>query len=198
MNSKIRWFRDERYPDAMISEPQLKREYGEQIAQGSIDPVEMSFLQYLHNCMEAQGGTLSEVHIDEGMLVSYPFMIRETLTVRVEVKAESYEEAQKEIERLYNAGEYNLDRNCFAGAEFRPCCSCCEHDFDDDDTLREVNEGTTEARILCDMCVADMEDSGELTRCECCEDLFAPSLLKINPKNGAQEICPLCGEVWCE
>ena len=43
-----------------------------------------------------------------------------------------------------------------------------------------------------------MEDSGALTRCECCEDLFTPSRPKINLQNGLQEICPLCGEVWCE
>src|SRR5699024_5448397 len=110
----------------------------------------------------------------------------------------SFEEAKDEVERLYCEGEFNLDHNCFAGAEFLPCCSCCESDFDDDDDLREVDEGTPQARMLCDRCVADMADSGALTRCECCEDLFTPSRLKINPKNGLQEICPLCGEVWCE
>ena len=52
--------------------------------------------------------------------------------------------------------------------------------------------------MLCDRCVADLEDCGALTRCECCEDLFSPSRLKINPENGLREICPLCGEVWCE
>ena len=54
------------------------------------------------------------------------------------------------------------------------------------------------AMMLCDRCVADLEDCGKLTRCECCEDLFSPERLKINPENGLQEICPLCGEVWCE
>ena len=148
--------------------------------------------------MRSQGGTLTEVFPEKENRAKYPFLIRETLAMRVEVEAGSFEEAKDEVERLYCEGEFNLDRNCFAGAAFLPCCSCCESDFGDDDDLREVDEGTPEARMLCDRCVADMEDSGTLTRCECCEDLFTPSRLKINPQNGSQEICPLCGEVWCE
>ena len=130
---------------------------------------------------------------------SYPFMIRETLTLNVSIEADSFEEAQRLVEAQYGNGEFDLDRNCFAGVEFRPCCSECGSDFDEDDNdLREVNEGTSKAMVLCDRCVADLEDCGKLTRCECCGDLFSPERLKINPENGLQEICPLCGEVWCE
>ncbi len=197
-NNNIRIFRDQRNPEVLITEDQIKREYGEHIADGSLDPAERNFQQYLHCCMEAQGGTLSEVHPEDQTQMSYRFVIYETLSLRVDVEANSYEEAQKEVERLYDAGEFNLDHNCFAGVEFYPCCSCCESDFADPDDLREVDGGTPDARILCDQCVAAMEDRGELTRCECCEDLFSPSRLKINPENNLQEICPLCGEVWCE
>ena len=41
--SNTRFFRDQRYPDQLISLEQLKKEYGEQIADGSIDPDELSF-----------------------------------------------------------------------------------------------------------------------------------------------------------
>ncbi|GEM_PF-3394855 len=196
--SGTRFFRDQRHPDQRISIEQLKREYGEQITNGSIDPDELSFSQHLFNCMESQGGTLREVLPEPEKKGSYPFMIRETLTLNVSIEADSFEEAQRLAEEQYNNGEFDLDRNCFAGAEFRPCCSGCGSDFDDEDDLREVNEGTPTAMMLCDRCVADLEDCGALTRCECCEDLFSPSRLKINPENGLREICPLCGEVWCE
>lgn len=197
-NNNRRWFRDQRNPEQTISEEQIKREYGEHIADGSIDPAEKAYPQYLHDCMESQGGTLSEILPEEKPLVSYPFMIRETLTMHVDIEAETLGHALEKLEQLYNNGEYDLDHNCFAGAELRPCCSCCGSDFDDDYELREVDDGTPEARVLCDRCVADLEDSGALTRCEACGDLFTPSRLKINPENGLQEICPLCGEVWCE
>ena len=51
--SNTRFFRDQRYPDQLISLEQLKKEYGEQIADGSIDPDELSFTQHLFNCMES-------------------------------------------------------------------------------------------------------------------------------------------------
>ena len=77
------------------------------------------------------------------------------------------------------------------------CCSNCGATSEDDYDMREVDVNTPEARMLCDYCVATMENSGELTRCECCGNLFSSKYLKINPINAAQEICPICGEVWC-
>lgn len=56
-----RWFIDQRYPDQLISEDQIKQEYGKQVADGSIDPAEKNFQQYLSDCMEQHGGTLAEV-----------------------------------------------------------------------------------------------------------------------------------------
>lgn len=194
-----RIFCDQRYPDQTVTEEQLKREYGQHVASGDIDPEEHSFSQYLFNCMQINGGTLAEVIPEKDEKAQFTFMIRETLTMTVTIGADSFDEAKELIEEAYNNGEYNLDHNCFARAEFLPCCSWCESSFDDEgDGLREVNTGMPLAMMLCDLCVADMEDSGELTRCECCEDLFSPSRLIVNPKNGEKEICPLCGEVWCE
>ena len=194
-----RVFRDQRDPDKLISEEDLKREYGQLIAGGNIDPAEQSFSQYLFNCMEVNGGTLAEVLPDKEEKAKFTFMIRETLTMTVTIGANSYDEAREKVEEAYNNGEYNLDHNCFAGTEFLPCCSRCETSYsDEEDELREVDTGTPLAMMLCDWCVANMEESGELTRCECCEDVFHASRLIVNPTNGEQEMCPLCGEVWCE
>lgn len=34
---QLRWFRDQRYPDQLICEEQIKQEYGSHIVDGSID-----------------------------------------------------------------------------------------------------------------------------------------------------------------
>lgn len=58
---KTRWFQDENEPEKLISEAQLKKEYGSNVADGSIDPAEKTFQDYLWCCMSSQGGTLTEV-----------------------------------------------------------------------------------------------------------------------------------------
>lgn len=199
MCNNTRWYRDQRYPEQLIAEVQLKREYGEHIADGSIDPDEQTFQDFVHNCMETQGGTLSEaISPDSEPKATYRLLVRETLEMQVTVEASDMESAIEEVQKHYNEGEYDLDRNCFAGAEFRPCCTYCYSDFEDDYELREVDEGTDKARVLCDRCLADMENNGELTRCESCHELFSPSRLKVNPENSEREICPICGNVWCD
>lgn len=50
---------DQRQPGEFVPSSQLKREYAQAIAEGSVDPAETSFGQYLGNCMEKAGGTLS-------------------------------------------------------------------------------------------------------------------------------------------
>lgn len=115
----------------------------------------------------------------------FPFPIRELATMRVQTEADNRSE------------EYDPDDDCFAGWEFRNWCSRCGSYIEDGHELREVDAGTPGTCSLCDRCVADLEDSGVLTRCEACEELFTSSRLKINPENGLREICPLCGEVWC-
>lgn len=59
--NQYHWFIDQRYPDQLISEDQIRQEYEKHVADGSIDPVEKSFRQYLSCCMEEQGGTLTDV-----------------------------------------------------------------------------------------------------------------------------------------
>lgn len=198
-----RFYYDQRNPEKIISESQIKLEYGQHVADGSIDPIEQTFVQYLVNCMEDHGGTLSQYYPEKEKLSEFIILVRETHTLQVKIEADTMQEALEEAERQYQSGEICLEHNCFAGAEFRPCCSECESDFDDDgcwvpDGLRVVNDGTPLLKVLCDHCVADMENSGELTRCDYCGEVFDPSLLKINPENNVPEICPHCGEVWCD
>lgn len=151
-----RIFLDQRSPEHPISEQQLKREYGQHIADGSIDPCEISFADYLHNCLESQGGTLSEM--PEAPKAQFRFVIRETLTQEVTVDALTYAEAREELERLYDTGEITLDRNCFAGAEFLSCCSVCHSDFTEDEAgLQEVESGTPQAQMLCQRCLDAMQ-----------------------------------------
>lgn len=197
-NKGNRLFRDQRYPLEVITEKQLRQEYGEKLLENEeLDGV--TFEQYLHSCMESQGGTLSLIEPEPERKPCFTILIRETLEMQVSVEAADLESAQAEAMRLYDEGEYDLDRNCFAGVEFRPCCSRCLSDFDsDDDGLREVDGNTEYAQVLCDRCVEQMEENGDLTRCESCQELFAPSRLKVNPKNAIRELCPHCGEVWCD
>ena len=42
--NQYHWFIDQRYPDQLISEDQIKQEYGKQVADGSIDPAEKIFI----------------------------------------------------------------------------------------------------------------------------------------------------------
>ena len=84
--------------------------------------------------------------------ICYSFMIRETQTMNVKVEADSFQEALSAVEEMYEEGEYNLDHNCFAGVEFRPVCTHCESDFDDEDELYEIEPGI----MLCDRCISEI------------------------------------------
>ena len=200
MAEKLRYFRDERVPETLISEDKLKREYGALVADGSIDPSEKNFAAYLTCCLQVNGGTLTEVSTKKAHATRYAFLIRETSASCVDVEATSFKEAKKEVYRLYENGEFDLDHNCFAFSEVLPCCAeCGESCADEDDyDLREVDAETPDARMMCTSCVEHMETTGELTRCECCGNVFSPKYLKVNTESGVPEICPICGKVWCE
>lgn len=133
----------------------------------------------------------------------YYMMVRETTSYIVQVNADSIEDAEEKVQEEYNENGVGGEKVCGSeetNVEFRACCSGCMSDFgyDDWDDLREVNNGTSHAMALCDRCVDDMEERGELLRCECCGDVFSPKCMKANPDNGEMEICPDCGEVWCK
>ena len=80
----------------------------------------------------------------------------------------------------------------------RYICSLCNEIFDDKTELTIIDEGTPHRKESCDFCIMRLEGDGELTRCEKCDALFSSRRLKINPKNNVREICPYCGEIWCE
>lgn len=61
MPDHSRRFIDERDPETPIPISQLKCEYAQRIIDGELDPAEVTFNQYLHNCMSHQGGTLTEM-----------------------------------------------------------------------------------------------------------------------------------------
>ncbi len=66
-----RWFLDQRYPDQLVSEDQIRREYENHVADGSIDPAEKSFQRYLFCCMGERGGTLKEA-FSRIVILQYP------------------------------------------------------------------------------------------------------------------------------
>ena len=130
----------------------------------------------------------------------YKFLIREILSQSVEVVATSFDDAKEKATEMYEKGEITLDGRNYEGVEIFDTCSECGSTFseEDSDMLREVNSGLPSSKMICFLCVEDMEDSGKLTRCENCEEVFEPSLLAENPETGFMEICPICGKIWCE
>lgn len=78
-------------------------------------------------------------------------------------------------------------------------CDYCKEPLSEyDDYHAVVNEGFEDEKHECNICHEYNLDNGITTMCECCGMYFTPDHLKINSKNGLQEICPYCGEVWCE
>lgn len=62
------------------------------------------------------------------------------------------------------------------------------------------NEGFSDETEVCWMCHIDMLERGELTQCGSCQECFTYNHLLPN-KDGPDktiEICPYCGEIWCE
>lgn len=116
MVQKNRYFRDERNPEKLISEDQLKREYGNFVAGGSIDPSEKTFQDYLSCCMQANGGTL----VEASPLKEYRFTIKEVRKMDVDIHASSYSKAREKVEQLYYDNVYELDYATLEKLEFLP------------------------------------------------------------------------------
>ena len=124
-----RKFVDQRYPSVVISEIELKKDYGKQIADGDIDPSSLGFEEWLFNQMEAAGGTLSHYTPPEPAMPEFSVLLRETFVLRVKAKAKNYLDAMQQVEEDYNRGYYAVDD--FACIEFRPVCSNCGEDLPD-------------------------------------------------------------------
>lgn len=127
----------------------------------------------------------------------YKITIRETNTYDIEVKAGYFEEAVQVVEKMVRNGEVDTLRPDCVVSEYFATCDKCGKEFWEYDG-REVDEETDAAMLLCNSCVDYMEDTGQLTRCDCCGEMFSPQRLEINPQNSEQEICPYCKQVWCD
>ena len=82
------------------------------------------------------------------------------------------------------------------------CCHSCQSSYDEIE-MREVAikwewGKPVETVRFCSFCVSELENEGRLTRCESCGAVFPPTVLLRNRKSDQREICPYCGEVWCE
>lgn len=77
-------------------------------------------------------------------------------------------------------------------------CGCLLDDFVDERSEFVINAGQNDEFRVCFACHQDLMENGEHTQCESCGNCFTPDCLRDNPENGVRELCPYCGEVWCE
>lgn len=192
----VRQFIDQRYPSVVISETELKKDYGKQIADGDVDPSSLSFDEWLFNQMEETGGTLSHYIPPQPELPEFSILLRETFVLRTKVKAKSYPEAMQQVEKDYNDGHYCVDN--FAEIEFRPLCSVCGEDFAYHGRrppigTRFVSQDTLKAAMLCEGCYWKLRDAGEIVYCGRCHNDFHATLLKPDANSQPGELCPYCG-----
>lgn len=144
-------------------------------------------------------GDAGNLGAQHGQFSEFGFVIQETQKMRVVIAANSYAEARRIVQEQYDNGEYNLDRNCFEGTEFLPCCSRCGEQYEiGAGDWREVDAESPQAMMLCEACVSELMSTGEILLCRNCYKRFSPSRLVVNPRNRAKEICPYCGKIWNE
>lgn len=84
-----------------------------------------------------------------------------------------------------------------------PVCLVCRITLSEDrdsTSPSTYNTGFSDETEVCWSCHSAMLENRELTRCESCQECFTYSHLLPNKDagDGALEICPYCGEIWCE
>lgn len=88
-------------------------------------------------------------------------------------------------------------------ARCRECqCETAEHGADNAAPYI-INEGFSDQHVVCFSCHTGMMERCEHTACDACGSYFTANHLlpnKDNEENGVKvrEICPYCGEIWCE
>lgn len=138
------YFTDERYPDNVIHIDQLKQEYGQHIVDGAIDPAEKTFEQYVNCCLSCNGGTLTGY---KSKPQKFKVTIRQTLCRTMDFVAETPDDAMKQAEELYEAGEFDPDfiEN---GCDMTFRCPGCNREIESINGLLKAADG----RYLCKAC----------------------------------------------
>lgn len=92
------------------------------------------------------------------------------------------------------------DGEIYVMASQKTCrnCGCLLDDLTDERSEFIINPGHSDTFSVCFACHRDLMESGSYTQCEACHNYFEPDYLRDNPANGVRELCPCCGEVWCE
>jgi len=95
-----------------------------------------------------------------------------------------------------------VEAECVLGAPAAPCCPQCGRlaGRSDDDGLIVVNAVFGDQYSVCTVCHDSMRDSNEHTSCESCGAYLTYNHLIPNKdiEDGTREICPYCGNIWCE
>lgn len=106
------------------------------------------------------------------------------------------EEFMANVEFVEADQEFGIPRNEML------CLQCDTITCDDGDEYSpyEINAGFTDRHTVCFACHRNMMDNGDHTMCDCCGAYFTYNHLLPNKDDpeGSNEICPYCGEIWCE
>lgn len=153
-------------------------------------------MRYSDKFLESRWSELEDVPFDEtsdGYLVlAENFWIFPKGTEREEIWHFFDEHHSKGI--IYLLYEWNPTRLI--------CCHSCYGAYDESEMREVVTKWQwgkpVETVQLCRFCVSEMENDGRLTRCENCGEVFSPSGLLKSKVSGEKELCPYCGDVWCE
>lgn len=127
---------------------------------------------------------------------NYVVQIEETLGLTVEVEAESSEKAVEIVSKRHDDHYYEV--TIITGVSITVVfCKECEHTGDD---LCPVNLNFKDEFQTCPSCHDSMLDRNEFTMCASCGAYFTYNHLIPNKDSddNQREICPYCGEVWCE
>lgn len=125
----------------------------------------------------------------------YAFIIREILETGMSIDADTLEEAEYRLNRMYDEGTIDLLRECYDGIDVRPICERCGRDVQSRHA-REVNEGFGESAVLCNRCTKEALSIGDLCACQHCGRIYDHHYFLPNPITHERDVCPHCGKVW--
>ena len=137
----------------------LAREYAQKILSGEINPDEISFKGYLHNCSSANGGTLTAA--EKPM---YRAVVKVELTQPINVAAHDPDDAIYVVGCMIENGAIEFSTNNSDRAyDVSLCCSKCGQEFI---FTKGFNEAFGGSLILCDSCLAKLKKEYGLEECK--------------------------------